>query len=89
MRKRVSGNHEHEWLLWCLGSALFANVVASFGINYMVQIEMALFAMLACISVATISANRAADRKLDSTGGLPLASAPRMTGNYFPLREIR
>ena len=37
-RKQVSGDRRQEWLLWCLGSALFANVVAHFGINYMVHL---------------------------------------------------
>ena len=88
-RKRVSGKRDQEWLLWCLGSALFANVVASFGINCMVQLEMALFAVLACISVATISTNHAAARKIGSTNEFSLATTSRMAGNYRPLREMR
>jgi hypothetical protein len=57
-RKRVSGDRRQEWLLWCLGSALFANIVASFGINYMVHLMMCLFCLLACISVMTFEAKR-------------------------------
>lgn len=57
-RKRVSGDRTQEWLLWCMGSALFANVVASFGINYMVHLMMCLFSLLACISVMTSEARR-------------------------------
>lgn len=56
-RKRVTENRGREWLLWCLGSVLFAHVVASFGINYPAQAMMGLFALLACISVATGEAN--------------------------------
>lgn len=52
-RKQVTGNRRQEWLLWCLGSALFANVIGSFGINYMAQLLMLLFMLLACISTAT------------------------------------
>jgi hypothetical protein len=55
-RRRVSGNRSQEWFLWCLGSALFANVVASFGINYMYHLIMSLFVLLACISAATFPA---------------------------------
>ena len=32
-----------EWMLWCFGSALFAIVVAHFGINYMAQLIMGFF----------------------------------------------
>lgn len=55
-RKREEGDRTQEWLFWCLGSSLFANVVASFGINYMVQLMMCLSMLLACISVATSAA---------------------------------
>src|SRR5580704_3222629 len=55
-RKLVSGDRSQEWLLWCLGSALYANVVSSFGINYMVQLLMCLFPLLVCTSVATFEA---------------------------------
>lgn len=51
-RKRVSGDRKQEWFLWCLGSCLFANVVGQFGINYMVQLQLLLFPLLACICVA-------------------------------------
>lgn len=50
-RKQVRGNHTQEWFLWCLGSCLFANVIAQFGINYMIQLLLVLFPLLAWISV--------------------------------------
>ena len=40
------------------GFDLFANVVAHFGINYMAQLMMSFFPLLACISVATFEASR-------------------------------
>jgi len=43
-----------EWLLWLLGSALFANTVAFFGIGYFDQTRVAWFALLAMISAATL-----------------------------------
>jgi hypothetical protein len=55
-RKLVNGDRGQEWLLWCLGSTLFANVVAHFGINYMAQLIMGFFPLVACISVATFEA---------------------------------
>jgi hypothetical protein len=55
-RKRVEGDRRQEWLFWCLGSALFANVVAHFGINYMFHLSEYFFLLLVCISVATVEA---------------------------------
>jgi hypothetical protein len=55
-RKRVEGDHRQEWLLWCLGSALFANVVVHFGINYMVHLSIYFYVLLVCISVASVEA---------------------------------
>jgi len=52
-RKRVEGDKRQEWFLWCFGAALFATVVAHFGINYMAQLIMGLFPLIACISVLT------------------------------------
>jgi hypothetical protein len=49
----VNGNRREEWLVWCLGSALFAGVVASFGINYINHLLMSFFLLLAFISIAT------------------------------------
>jgi hypothetical protein len=52
-RKQVQGDLSEEWLVWLLGATLFANVVGSFGINYMMMLEMGLFPLLACVSVVT------------------------------------
>lgn len=57
-RKRVNGNRREEWLIWCMGVDLFANVVVHFGINYMAQMMMTLFPLLACISVAAFEARQ-------------------------------
>jgi hypothetical protein len=57
-RKQVDGDRAQEWFLWCLGSVLFATVVAHFGINYMAQLMMSFFFLLACISVATFEAGK-------------------------------
>lgn len=52
-RKLVNGDRGQEWLLWSLGTALFATVVAHFGINYMAQLIMGFFPLIVCISVVT------------------------------------
>jgi hypothetical protein len=59
-RKRVDGDRRQEWLFWCLGSALFANVVAHFGINYMVHLSIYFFILLVCISVTTFEVRQEA-----------------------------
>jgi hypothetical protein len=61
-RKLISGKQREEWLLWCLGSALFATIVAHFGINYMAQLIMGFFPLVACISVASWEATKLATR---------------------------
>jgi hypothetical protein len=72
-RKIVNGNRSQEWLIWCLGSALLGTVVAHFGINYMAQLMMGFFPILACISVATFEASLA---KAPSTAKAPSAERP-------------
>ena len=75
-RKHVEGDSGQEWLLWCLGSTLFAHVLASFGISYLAQLQMALFPVLACISVAAFEAMQATVRTVETQGKLQFATAP-------------
>jgi len=86
-RKQVNGDRGQEWLLWCLGADLFANVVASFGINYPAQAMMGFFPLLACISVATFEARQATVRSVEPPGQEQFASAAAET--YLPLSESR
>jgi hypothetical protein len=62
-RKEVNGDRTREWLLWCLGVDLFANIVSHFGINYPAQLMMSIFPLLACISVAAFEAKQVKIRK--------------------------
>jgi hypothetical protein len=64
-RKRVEGDRGREWFLWCMGSALFSIVVAHFGINYPAMMEIGLFTLWACISVAAFEARRPAEAKVE------------------------
>lgn len=61
-RKRVQGDRPQEWLVWCLGSALFANVVAHFGINYMTHLSTYFSILWVCISVTTFEVKQGAKR---------------------------
>jgi hypothetical protein len=65
-RKQVSGDRLQEWLLWCLGSDLFAVVVAQFGINYMAELMLSTFTLVACISVATFEARQTTVRNAEA-----------------------
>lgn len=86
-RKHVDGDRRQEWLLWCLGSALFANIVASFGINYMVQLMMCFSSLLACISVATYAARQATVRCVEAPDREQFASARGVAGSDPRLNE--
>jgi hypothetical protein len=52
-RKAVEGDRHKEWYFWLLGCALFAHVVAYFGISYFDQTRFAWYAILAIVSAAT------------------------------------
>jgi len=50
--KRCSSS-QRRWLLWLLGAALFANVIAFFGVNYFDQLRMAWFMLISMICACT------------------------------------
>ena len=58
-RKLVEGDRRQEWYLWCLGSTLLAVVVTSFGIAFLYQAQLELFALFGFIAVATFEAKPA------------------------------
>ena len=73
-RKQVNGDRQQEWMLWCFGSALFANVVAHFGINYMAQLIMGFLPVIACICVVTSQAKLATADSAERPSGSKWAS---------------
>jgi len=79
-RKRVEGDRKQEWLLWCFGSALFATVVAHFGINYMAQLIMGFFPLVACISVLSFEAKHATEAVEEAPTKLRFEWAPLAAG---------
>ena len=79
-RKRFSGDRKQEWLFWCLGSVLFANIVAHFGINYMVHLSMCLFVLLVCISASTLDLTRSAPPRVDAQSSDDVNSVPDLVG---------
>jgi hypothetical protein len=87
-RKMVSGQRKREWLLWCLGADLFANMVAHFGINYMAQMMMSFFPLLACISVAAFEARQPASRATNAPEGTGSVAAPVAAGMVESGEEV-
>ncbi len=59
-RKLVRHDRKTQWLIWALGSSLFANVVAFFGIGYFDQTIVAWYCLLAMIPVAVQMARQSA-----------------------------
>ena len=51
-RKRIQGSRK-EWTLWLLGSAVFANLVGFFGVNYFDQAKLGWFMLIAMAGAAT------------------------------------
>ena len=80
-RKRVEGNRRQQWFLWCFGSALFATVVAQFGINYMAQLIMGFFSLVVCISVVTYETKRATAPVAEVSGKTRFELAPVTVGS--------
>jgi hypothetical protein len=64
-RKKVAGDRGREWLLWCLGSALFSVVVAHFGINYPAMMQIGLFTLWTLSSVTAFDVKRPAEAKVE------------------------
>jgi hypothetical protein len=85
-RKLIEGDRQQEWFLWCLGSGLFATIVASFGINSVPQLLMGFFPVLACTSVATFEAKLGLTPIEKVTPKVPFATRPGTARTYLPLR---
>lgn len=56
-RKAAKGNVKREWFFWLIGAALFANVLAFFGVSYWDQIQVAWFLVLAIASASSVVLN--------------------------------
>ena len=54
-RRAIEGDSRQEWMLWCLGAALFTYILVFFGISLWDQSEVAWFALFAFIGAATSS----------------------------------
>jgi hypothetical protein len=60
----VQGKRAEEWFVWCLGAALFAHVVAYFGIDYFDEMQFVWYALLAIIAAAAVPVPRTPSRQV-------------------------
>jgi hypothetical protein len=87
--KRLQANHEQKWFPWCLGSVLLGTIVASFGINYIVQLLVYFFCLLAFVSVTAFEAKRAIARKAESPAARQFASISSLDESDLAVNEAR
>jgi hypothetical protein len=85
-------NRKMELFIWALGAALFANLVAFFGISYFDQTIVAWYGLLALIS-ATVAHSRKKETALSrfrsglDSATLPLQLEPEAMGESFRSKE--
>ncbi len=76
-RQQARGDRRQEQFIWAVGAALFANVVAFFGISYFDQTMVAWYLLLAIIGAVTASVANARARVEKATVHIELpATAP-------------
>jgi len=61
-RKLSEGNRNEEWLMWLLGTGVFAYIVSFFGINFASQEHLAWSVLIAMICAATAKAPQVKQR---------------------------
>jgi hypothetical protein len=69
-RKLAVRNRNEAWFFWCLGAALFAHIIAFFGMSYFDQMQFSLYFLVAIISVSVSVAIRKPIRKVAPAQGL-------------------
>jgi hypothetical protein len=79
-RKAVEGQTRDEFFVWAIGCALFANVVAFFGISYFDQTIVAWYALLAIICCVTLAARSTEKERLSVSAAMP---------DYVPATPLR
>lgn len=87
-RKLVSGNSKEEWFIWCVGAAMFAHVVAYFGIDYFDQMQFAWLALLAMISALSAEVTEATPVSRDRAEKKPAWSYKANAGANRELAEM-
>ena len=81
-RKILEEDRKEAWFLWTLGAALFAHLIAFWGISYFDQTRVTWFALIAMIVATTAPALRQSSVVQDKPGNSNLALSKR---SYAPL----
>jgi hypothetical protein len=81
-------NRAQEWYFWILGAALFAHVVAFFGISYFDQTRMAWFALLVMIIAATGPVLATENVAVPQAQSAPLPEAARVEPPSVPAAPV-
>ena len=72
-RRAYARDRKQQMFIWAVGSSLFANVVAFFGISYFDQTIVAWYALLAIITAIAVSARTHRQTALQDSNGNSLA----------------
>jgi|SRR5579862_79449 len=72
-RRAYPGDRKQQMFIWAVGSSLFANVVAFFGISYFDQTIVAWYALLAIITAIAVSARQQRRSALEKSKSAMLA----------------
>ncbi len=88
-RKSVLEDRDQEWFLWCLGSSLFATVVAHFGINYMAQLIMDFFVLVVSIVIATFEVRQSALQPATDSAAPAVLLTPRPVVRSLAIRNVQ
>jgi hypothetical protein len=73
-RRSAAGKSGPEWFVWLLGAALFAHLVAFFGVNYFDQSKMGWFLLLAMICSVIPMQRKRDSRKIEENLNADLGS---------------
>jgi hypothetical protein len=72
--ERDKSDKTMEWLVWCLGAAMFDQAVGFLGVVYDAQMQMAWFVFLAIISVVAYTARKPGELRVTAAAGPAIES---------------
>jgi len=87
-RKQSEGDRQ-EWYYWCLGSALFANIIVFLGIDYFDNMRALWMIFLVMISVATLSADTLLAKEPSLASPVPAIGMPAAGNVSIATRTAR
>jgi len=87
-RKAAQGDRKQEWFLWFLGAALVSHIAAFFGISYFDHTQVAWFALLIMINVATVARTESAKQPHLLSVDSEVSLAPRMTSDKVQTERV-